>query len=68
VVPADELPRRHRKEVHVEESDITAIKLLDRQNTGLADVIVRRSVNRDAKSAHFAALVSNFFLGGQQEL
>jgi len=52
----------------VEESDITAIKLLDRQNTGLADVIVRRSVNRDAKSAHFAALVSNFFLGGQQEL
>jgi len=48
VLPADELPKRHRVVVHVEEPDLTAeetVKLLDRQ--------------RDAKSAHFAALVSD---------
>jgi len=65
VLPAGELPKRHRVVVHVEEPDLTAeetVKLLDRQNTGLAArewVVVRGSESRDAKSAHFAALVSD---------
>jgi len=65
VLPAGELPKRHRVVVHVEEPDLTAeetVKLLDRQNTGLAArewVVVRGSESRDAKSAHFAALVGD---------
>jgi len=65
VLPADGLPKRHRVVVHVEEPDLTAeetVKLLDRQNTGLAArewVVVRGSESRDAKSSHFAALVSD---------
>jgi len=64
VLSADELFKRHRVVVHVEESDLAAeetIKLLDRQNTGLAAgewVVIRESESRDAKSAHFAAFVS----------
>ncbi|KYN07980.1 hypothetical protein ALC62_01045 [Cyphomyrmex costatus] len=65
VLPAGELPKRHRVVVHVEESDLAveeAIKLLDRQNTGLGArewVVVRGSESRDAKSAHFAALIGD---------
>ncbi|KYN05848.1 hypothetical protein ALC62_03215 [Cyphomyrmex costatus] len=68
VLPAGELPKLHRVVVHVEESDLaaeTAIKLLDRQNTGLGArewVVVRGSVSRDAKSAHFAALMDDRLL------
>jgi len=59
---ADELSKRHRvmhieKPLAVEET----IKFLDRQNTSLAAgewFIVRGSVSRVAKSAHFAALIS----------
>jgi len=64
-LPADELPRRHRVVVHVEEPDLTieeTIKFLDKQNTGLAAgewVVIRGSTSRDAKSAHFAALVGD---------
>jgi len=64
-LPADELPKRHRVVVHVEEPDLTVeetIKFLDRQNTGLAArewVVIRGSASRDAKSAHFAALVGD---------
>lgn len=39
-----------------------AIKLLDRQNTGLGVrewVVVRGSESKDAKSAHFAALIGD---------
>ncbi|KYN04947.1 hypothetical protein ALC62_04172 [Cyphomyrmex costatus] len=65
VLPAGELPKRHRVVVHVEESDLAveeAIKLLDRQNTGLDArewIVVRGSASRDAKSAHFAALIGD---------
>ncbi|KYM93660.1 hypothetical protein ALC62_15739 [Cyphomyrmex costatus] len=65
VLPAGELPKCHRVVVHVEELDMAgeeAIKLLDRQNAGLGTrewVVVRGSVSRDAKSAHFAALIGN---------
>ncbi|KYM93748.1 hypothetical protein ALC62_15651 [Cyphomyrmex costatus] len=61
VLPAGELPKRHR----VEESDLAVeetIKLLDRQHTGLRArewIVVRGSASRDAKSAHFAALIGD---------
>jgi len=64
-LPADELPKRYRVVVHVEEPDLTVeetIKLLDRQNTGLAAgewVVIRGSASKDAKSAYFAALVGD---------
>jgi len=55
VLPADELPNRYRVVVHVEEADLTAaVKLLDRQNTGLAArewIVMRGSESRDAKCA-----------------
>jgi len=62
VLPANELPKRHRVIVHVEEADLAVEKtdkLLDRQNTGLTAgewVIVKRRESRDAKSAHFVLL------------
>lgn len=65
VLPIEELPKRHRLIVHVEEPDLTAqeaLKLLDRQNTGLAAsewVVTRGSESRDATSSHFACLVGD---------
>lgn len=64
VVPVDELPKRHRVVVHVEEPDLLvkeAIELLDRQNVGLAPgdwVVSGGSESRDASSSHFACLVT----------
>jgi len=54
VVPVEELPKRHRVVVHVEEPDLSAeeaLRLLGRQNTGLATgdwIVTRGSVSRDA--------------------
>ena len=65
VLPADELPKRHRVVVHVEEPDLSvkeAISLLDRQNVGLAPgdwVVSGGSESRDASSTHFACLVTS---------
>ncbi|XP_071572498.1 uncharacterized protein [Temnothorax nylanderi] len=59
----DELPRRHRVVVHVEDPKMPvkeAIELLDRQNKGLQAanwVVARGSESRDAASTHFAALI-----------
>ena len=69
VLPADELPKRHRVVVHVEEPDLSvkeAIELLDRQNAGLALgdwVVSGGSERRDASSTHFACLVGAESLG-----
>jgi len=63
VLPAEELPKRHLIVVHVEEPDLVVektIKLLDRQNIDLNArgwVVLRESESRDAKSAHFAAMI-----------
>lgn len=64
VLPVDELPKRHRVVVHVEEPDLSvkeALELLDRQNAGLAPedwVVSGGSESRDALSTHFACLVT----------
>lgn len=64
-LPLDELPRRRRVVVHVDEPDVTveeAVTLLDKQNVGLAAgewVVARESVSRDASCAHFACLVGD---------
>lgn len=64
VLPVDELPKRHRVVVHVEEPDLSvkgALELLDRQNEGLAPgdwVVSGGSESRDAMSTHFACLVA----------
>jgi hypothetical protein len=61
----DELPKRHRVVVHVEDPEMTVketLELLDRQNKGLASsewVVVRGSESRDATSTHFAALIGD---------
>lgn len=60
-----ELSKRHRVVVHVEEPDIEieeALKLLNRQNIGLATgdwVVTRKSLSRDATSAHFSCLIGD---------
>jgi len=64
VVPVEELLKRHRV-VHVKEPDLSAeeaLRLLGRQNTGLATgdwIVTRGSVSRDATSTHFACLVGD---------
>jgi hypothetical protein len=61
----DELPKRHRVVVHVEDPKMSvkrALDLLDRQNKGLASsgwIVVRGSESRDATSTHFAALIGD---------
>lgn len=61
----DELPRRHRIVVHVEDPTIPvkeALELLDRQNVGIQSpdwVIAKGSESRDATSTHFAALIGD---------
>lgn len=63
VLSVDELPKRHRVMVHVEEPDVSAeeaLKLLGKQNTGLATndwIVIRESENRDATNIHFACLI-----------
>nr|XP_012215701.1 PREDICTED: LOW QUALITY PROTEIN: uncharacterized protein LOC105668094 [Linepithema humile] len=63
VMPIDELQKRHRMVVHIEESDITTeetLKFLRLQNTGLTTsdwIVTRSSKKRDSKSAQFACLV-----------
>ncbi|XP_029162919.1 uncharacterized protein LOC114934410 [Nylanderia fulva] len=64
VLPVDELPKRHRVVVHVQEPDFfvkEAIELLDRQNVSLASgdwVVSSGRESRDASSSHFACLVT----------
>jgi hypothetical protein len=64
-VGVDELPKRHRVVVHVEDPEMSVketLELLDRQNKGLATsewIVVRGSESRDATSAHFAALIGD---------
>ena len=73
-VQLDELPRRHRVVVHVEDPRMPvkeAIELLDRQNEGLqaADwVVARGSESRDATSTHFAALIGEGALSALKAL
>jgi hypothetical protein len=61
----DELPKRHRVVVHVEDPEMSVketLELLDRQNKGLASsewIVVTGGESRDAKSAHFAALIGD---------
>ncbi|EFN70505.1 hypothetical protein EAG_05614 [Camponotus floridanus] len=63
VLSVDELPKRHRVMVHVEESDVSAeeaLKLLGKQNTGLATndwIVIKESESRDATNTHFACLI-----------
>ena len=63
MVPADELPKRHRVVIHVDDLDQTAeesIKFLSRQNAGLDAgewLVVKGSESGDAKSSHFAAMI-----------
>ena len=63
MVPAEELPKRHRVVIHVDDPDQTAeesIKFLSRQNVGLDAgrwLVVKGSESRDAKSSHFAAMI-----------
>jgi hypothetical protein len=65
VIPADELPERHRVVIHVEEPDVTTreiLTLLGQQNEGLATsdwVVTRGSKSKDAKSAHFTCLIDD---------
>jgi hypothetical protein len=69
-VGIDELPKRHRVVVHVEDPKLSVkqiIDLLDRQNEGLTSgewIVVRGSESRDATSAHFAALIGDQSLEG----
>jgi hypothetical protein len=64
-VGVDELPKRHRVVVHVEDPKMSVkqiLDLLDRQNEGLTSsewVVVRGSESMDATSAHFAALIGD---------
>ncbi|KYN09302.1 hypothetical protein ALC57_18572 [Trachymyrmex cornetzi] len=68
VLSTGELPKRYRVVVHVEEPDLAAeeaMKLLDRQNAGLGArewVVVNGNESRDAKNAHFAALIGDVSL------
>ena len=61
----NELPKRHRVVVHMEDPKMSVKKtldLLDRQNKGLASsgwIVVRGSESRDATSTHFAALIGD---------
>lgn len=63
VLPLDELPKRHRVVVHVEEPDVSAeevLRLLCKQNADLATsdwIVIRGSKSRDATNTHFACLV-----------
>lgn len=62
VLRIDELPKRHRVMVHVENPKMPIkdiLELLDRQNSGLENnwIIVKDSENRDATSTYFAALI-----------
>ena len=63
---ADELPRRHRVVVHVDDTEITveeASELLPRQNKDMAShewVTVRGSESKNAMSAHCAALIGDW--------
>lgn len=65
VLPFDELPKRHRVVVHVEEPDVSVeevLRLLGKQNMGLATnhwIVIRGSESRDATSTHFACLVGD---------
>jgi hypothetical protein len=64
----DELPKRHRVVVHVEDRKMSVketLELLDRQNKGLATsewIVVRGNESRDSTSAHFAALIGDRLL------
>lgn len=65
VLPADELPKRHRAVVHVEEPGMSAeeaLKLLDRQNKDLRAgewVVAKGSESSGASSSHFACLIGD---------
>jgi len=65
VLSVDELPKRHRVVVHVEEPDVSAeeaLRLLGKQNMGLATndwIVIKGSESRDATSTHFACLIGD---------
>lgn len=70
VKPFEELPKRTRVVVHVDDPEITvgdALVFLDRQNVGLAAsewIVVRGSMKKEATGVHFAALIPDRSLEG----
>lgn len=63
VLPLNELPKRYRVVVHVEEPDVSAeeaLRLLCKQNAGLATsdwIVIRESKSKNATNTHFICLV-----------
>ncbi|KAK0159523.1 hypothetical protein PV327_010982 [Microctonus hyperodae] len=67
VLPPEELPKRHRVVVHVEEDVLAqeATDLMNRQSPGLESrrwIVIKGSEKTDATSSHFAALVDDMSL------